>query len=74
MKIVKHDILGIGFSWGGPSDRTLRNQTGIEAFYSFQLTQHLNITPDFQLTIHPSFNDEKDIIAIYSVVRIRFAI
>ncbi len=72
-KILSHDYLGIGVHWGGPSDRTRRDQSGVELFYAFQLTDNLNITPDVQLTFNPSFNDQKDVVAVYSVVRMRYA-
>jgi len=68
------DYFGFGLSWGGPIDRSKRDQFGIELFYGFQLTQHLNVTPDVQITINPSFNNEKDIVGVYSVLRLRYAL
>ena len=38
---------------GKPSDGTLRDQFTSEAFYRFQLTQFLAITPDVQLVVDP---------------------
>ena len=73
-KYFGSDRLGLGFSWGGPNDRTKRNQYGLEVFYSIQLTQHLNVMPDIQLTFQPSFNEEKDFVGVYSAVRIRYAL
>lgn len=68
------DYFGFGLSWGGPIDRSKRDQFGIELFYGFQLTQHLNVTPDVQITINPSFNNEKDVVGVYSVLRLRYAL
>jgi porin len=73
VNVKGHDYFGVGFNWGGPVDESKRDQYGIELFYSFQLTQHLNFTPDIQLTINPSFNNEKDIVGVYSVLRARYA-
>jgi len=73
LKPWKHDILGFGFNWGGPSDRSKRDQYGLEVFYALQLTQNLNIMPDIQFTINPSFNTDKNLIGVYSVIRLRYA-
>ena len=51
-----------------------RQQFGTELFYSLQLTEHLNISPDIQLTFNPSFNPDKDIVGIFSVLRVRYSI
>lgn len=67
------DNLGIAFNWGGPTDRSKRDQFSIELYYAIQLTQHINIMPDIQLTKNPSFNDTQDLVAVYSTIRIRYA-
>ena len=74
INVKGHDYFGVGFNWGGPVDESKRDQYGIELFYSFQLTQHLNFTPDIQLTINPSFNPDKSMVGVYSVIRIRYAL
>ena len=74
VNVKGHDYLGVGFNWGGPVDESKRDQYGIELFYSFQVTQHLNFTPDIQLTINPSFNPDKSTVGVYSVIRIRYAL
>ena len=67
------DNLGIGVNWGGPTDRTRRDQYSLELYYAIQLTQHVNIMPDIQLTKNPSFNDTHDLVAVFSTIRIRYA-
>lgn len=67
------DNLGIAFNWGGPTDRTKRDQFSIEVYYAIQLTQHINIMPDIQLTKNPSFNDTQDLVGVFSTIRIRYA-
>ncbi len=74
VNIYRGDNLGIGLSWGGPSDRRHRDQYGMEFYYGIQLTEHLNIMPDLQLTINPSFNESKDIVGVFSTIRLRYAI
>ncbi len=68
------DKIGIGVHYGAPNDKTKGNQLGLELFYGFQILEHLNISPNIQLTFHPSFNDEKDVIGVFSVFRIRYAL
>ena len=67
------DYLGAALSWGAPSDRSKRAQYGVEVFYALQLSEHINLTPDVQFTINPSFNDEKKYVGVYSVIRLRYA-
>ncbi len=74
IEMYSRDNLGLGVHWGGPVDRSKPNQFGLEAYYSFQITHNLNITPDLQLTINPSFNEEKNVVGIFSTFRIRYAL
>ena len=74
VKLIRYDVLGFGAYYGTPNIDGARRQAGLEAFYSIQLTEHLNITPNFQFTFNPSFNDQKDVIGIYSVFRLRYAL
>ena len=67
------DNLGIAFNWGGPTDRSKRDQYSMELYYAIQLTQHVNLMPDIQLTKNPSFNDTQDVVAVFSTIRIRYA-
>lgn len=67
------DNLGIALNWGGPNDRSLRDQYSMELYYAIQLTQHVNIMPDIQLTLNPSFNESKDVVAVFSTIRLRYA-
>jgi len=45
----------------------------MELYYAIQLTQHVNIMPDIQLTLNPSFNESKDVVAVFSTIRLRYA-
>lgn len=74
IKLIKFDVMGLGAYYGTPNVDNARRQLGFEAFYSIQLTEHLNITPNMQLTFNPAFNEQKDVIGIYSVFRMRYAL
>ena len=55
---VEHysDLFGIGGGWAQPANPNLRDQYIFEAFYRFQLTTQLAITPDIQWILHPTLN------------------
>lgn len=61
------DVLGLGLSWGKPSDGTLREQFTSELFYRIQLTQGLAVTPDVQLIVDPARNPAADVLAFFGV-------
>lgn len=72
LKRENKDVAGIGFSWGKPADGTLGDQFTSEAFYRFQLTQFLAVTPDVQLIADPALNPSEDVLAMFGV-RLRAA-
>ena len=66
------DVFGVGVSWGSPADGELRDQLMSEAFYRFQLTQFLAVTPDVQLIVDPALNPNVDVLALFGL-RLRAA-
>ena len=72
LKRKNQDVAGVGLSWGQPADGMLRDQFTSEAFYRFQLTQFLAITPDVQLIIDPALNPDVDVLAFFGM-RLRAA-
>lgn len=72
LKRDNKDVAGIGLSWGKPADGLLRDQFTSEAFYRFQLTQFLAVTPDVQLIADPALNPSEEILAMFGI-RIRAA-
>ena len=60
----KNDVFGLGFTWGETFKRRQRDQYGLEAYYSLQLTNELTMTPDLQVIINPAENPREDRIAI----------
>lgn len=54
------DLLGVAFNWGDPNSDSfgsgLSDQWSFEAFYRWQLAEHLAITPDVQFILDPALN------------------
>ncbi len=61
------DLIGFGFSWGQPSDRTLRDQYTFEAFYRIFITPHTHLTPDIQVIIDPSNAPDRHSVAVFGL-------
>jgi porin len=57
-RFKSHDILGVSLNWTHPPDGALRDQYTAEAYYRFNLTEHLAVTPDLQWVINPSLNTD----------------
>jgi len=49
-----NDVLGVGVSWGDPSNAALREQITSEIFYRFTLAQNVAITPSIQWVKNPA--------------------
>lgn len=58
------DLLGIGLNWGEVNESSfasgLDDQVTFEAFYRFQLTQQIAITPSIEYIDSPALNPEHD--------------
>ncbi|NOD95248.1 hypothetical protein GS636_20820 [Ruegeria sp. HKCCD4884] len=61
------DVLGIGVSWGDPSDPALREQITTEAFYRLTLVQNFVITPSIQWVKNPAATTALDDVLTASV-------
>ncbi|MCK5550249.1 MAG: carbohydrate porin, partial [Hyphomicrobiaceae bacterium] len=62
-----HDLIGLGFSWGQPTDRTLRDQYVFESCYRVVVTPYTHLTPDLQVIFNPSENPAEDRITVGSI-------
>jgi porin len=69
----RSDIVGLGFNWAEPPDKSLGNQISGELFYRLQLAQNLAITPSVQMLANPSLNPDEDQIWVFSL-RARLAL
>lgn len=67
----KNDVLGIGLSYGKPSEKTfnakLDSQFTAEVFYRFQLTPHVTVTPDIQFINNPALNLTEDNVVVFGL-------
>ena len=57
-RFKSHDILGLSLNWTHPPGGALRDQYTAEAYYRFNLTEHLAVTPDLQWVINPSLDPD----------------
>ena len=71
--MYRSDLVGIAANHGSPPDNSLRDQTSVEAFWRFQFSQNVAITPSLQLLIDPALNPVDDKIWVFGVrARITF--
>jgi porin len=64
---TRSDLVGISANYGSPPDNSLRNQTTIEAFWRFQFSQGLAITPSVQLLLDPALNSDSDSVWVWGL-------
>jgi porin len=65
--LYRSDLVGIAANHGSPPDDSLRDQTSIEAFWRFQFSENLAITPSLQLLKDPALNPVDDIVWVFGV-------
>lgn len=65
-----HDVIGGSWNWNRPPGG-LRDQTTLEGFYRFYLSERVAISPNVQWVFNPSLNVNEDSI-VYSQLRVRF--
>ena len=61
-----HDILGVGLSWAETNIPDAKDQLTAEIFYRFNLTAHLELTPDLQYIVNPTFNPGKSSLTYFA--------
>ena len=71
--LYRPDVVGVSVNHGSPPDENLRDQTTIEAFWRFQFSQGLAITPSAQLLLDPALNPEKNSVWVWGL-RFRFSL
>jgi hypothetical protein len=68
------DRLGVAAFYAKPYDDNggaLGEEYGLEAFWRFQLTPRLDLTPDLQLYLQPGRSDQNDPVAVFGL-RLRY--
>ena len=66
-RFLSHDILGVGVSWAEPNIPDTRNQQSAEIYYRFTITEHLEVTPDYQLVHNPTLNPDKEWLSYFGI-------
>ncbi|QDU32401.1 Carbohydrate-selective porin, OprB family [Poriferisphaera corsica] len=54
------DMFGAAVAWTDPSSADERQETVFEVFYRVQITNYMQITPDFQVVFNPADNPTSD--------------
>jgi porin len=61
------DEFGLAGGFGTATEPGVDGQGVFEIFYRLQVTPLFQITPDFQLIIHPSLNPQENVIAVFGL-------
>ena len=61
------DLTGFSVAWNKPATAGLRDQTTLEAFYRYQVSDNVAITADAQLLLNPALNPDDDQIAVFGL-------
>ena len=65
--LYRSDVVGLSVNHGSPPDDSLRDQTTIEAFWRYQFSQGLAITPSVQLLLDPALNSDEDEVWVWGL-------
>ena len=65
--LYRSDVVGLSVNHGSPPDDSLRDQTTIEAFWRYQFSQGLAITPSIQLLLDPALNPDEDTVWVWGL-------
>ena len=63
----RSDLLGISLGKGSPPDESLKDQTTIEAFWRFQFSQGLAITPSIQYLKDPALHPTESSVWLFGL-------
>lgn len=65
--LYRSDLIGLAANHGSPPDNSLRDQTSVEAFWRFQFSENMAITPSVQLLKDPALNPDDDTIWVWGL-------
>jgi porin len=68
-----NDRIGVGFTWADAADRTLDDQSTIDAYYRVQLTPEIQVGPTFEVVFDPVRHPDKDTVFVWGI-RARIAL
>jgi porin len=58
------DVFGIGLAWGKPRNGDLREQFVSEVFYRIQISEHIQLTPGYQVIFYPSNASDENAVGV----------
>ncbi len=61
------DLMGFAAAWNEPAAAGLPDQTTLEAFYRYQVSDNIAVTADAQLIFDPALNPREDQIAVFGL-------
>ena len=61
------DLVGVGFSWEDPTDRSLREQKSIELFYNARMSRTFSFTPSIQILHDPALNPNDNALTLFGI-------
>ena len=67
LRFRTHDILGAGFSWAETNIPDAKDQMTLEVYYRFNVTEHLELTADYQLIFNPTFNPDRSSLSYWGL-------
>lgn len=70
--LLKDDMLGLAAAWSEPSDSEKRDETVLEVFQRFQITETSQFTVGAQVIFDPSNAPDDDVLGVFSA-RLRIA-
>jgi len=68
-----NDRVGVGYTWSDPADRTLQDQSAIDAYYRLQLTPEIEVGPTLEVIFDPVRNPDEDTVFVWGL-RARIAL
>ena len=68
INFIRQEFLAFAIYFGIPSDKEVRNQSGIEVLYKINLyNNNIYLVPTTQLLINPSYSHEQSVIGVFSL-------
>ena len=62
-----NDRIGVGYTWSDPADRSLDDQSAIDAYYRVQLTPEIAVSPKLQVIFDPVRNPDEDTVYVWGI-------
>ncbi len=63
----ENDRIGVGYTWSDPADKTLDNQSTIDAYYRVHVTPEIAMSPTLQVIFDPVRNPDEDVVSVLGI-------